>query len=131
MILTLKRERCAGLYTEGKLYIDGVYFCDTIEDPVRKVKVPGETAIPAGVYYVIMTMSSRFKKIMPVLLDVPGFSGVRIHAGNTANDSEGCILVGVKLTAGMITKSRETRDKLYAIIAEAIKKGETVEIEII
>lgn len=135
MILTLKREVVTDDYTEGKMYVDGEYYCDTIEDRWRDLseekKQFGVTAIPAGVYRIVMTMSARYNRIMPLLLDVPHFRGVRIHAGNTARDSDGCILTGRKLTDGMIHQSREFTNRLYTIIDDAIKKGETVEIEII
>lgn len=97
-------------YTIGKMYLDGVYFCDTLEDPVRdlksaKDKVYGDTAIPAGTYKVILNMSPRFKRVLPRLLDVPYFEGVLIHRGNTAKDTHGCILVGENKVKGKVINS--------------------------
>lgn len=132
MILQLTR-RPSDNYTEGCLFIDGVYFCDTIEDQVRPdgVKVPGNTAIPAGTYDVILSMSPRLKKITPRLLDVPGFDGVLIHSGNTSADSAGCILVGQHVSPGVIGASRDTWGRLMTVLKHAIEvKREKVQIEI-
>lgn len=132
MKLTLKRIALQPTYTIGKLYIDGEYFCDTCEDTVRfdGKKIPGETAIPFGTYRVVITQSARFKKKLPELLDVPYFVGVRIHSGNTAKDSDGCILVGRNTIRGMVTQSRDTMKKLMAILEPACSKH-IVTIEII
>lgn len=110
MKLTLKRNFKGPDYTIGKLYIDGHYFCDTLEDTVRPAgqKIAGKTAIPAGDYKVIKSYSPRFKKILPEILDVPGFSGVRIHAGNTAKDTDGCLLLGLNKTKGAVLDSQTT-----------------------
>lgn len=110
MKLTLKRNFKGPDYTIGKLYIDGHYFCDTLEDTVRPTgqKIAGKTAIPAGDYKVIKSYSPRFKKILPEILDVPGFSGVRIHAGNTAKDTDGCVLLGLNKTKGAVLDSQTT-----------------------
>lgn len=79
----------------GDLFIDGEFFCHTLEDEIRAdgVKVYGKTAIQAGEYKLILTMSNRFKRLMPLLVDVPDFSGVRLHGGNTSKDSHGCPLI--------------------------------------
>ena len=97
-------------YTIGKLYIDGHYLCDTLEDTVRPAgtKIAGKTAIPAGTYRVKKTMSPRFKKILPEILNVPGFAGVRIHSGNTAKDTEGCLLLGLNKAKGAVLESQAT-----------------------
>lgn len=123
MVILLKRIALRDTYTIGRLYIDGQLMCDTLEDKVRDLskekKVYGETAIPYGAYKVSWTYSPKFKKYMPLLEDVPQFSGVRIHSGNTAKDSLGCILVGENKQKGMVLNSRATVNKLYPII----KKG--------
>lgn len=97
-------------YTIGKLYLDGHYLCDTLEDTVRPAgtKIAGKTAIPAGTYKVKKTMSQRFKKILPEILNVPGFAGVRIHSGNTATDTEGCLLLGLNKAKGKVLESQAT-----------------------
>jgi hypothetical protein len=95
MKLVLKRFEYANTYTIGKLYIDGIYQCYTLEDVVRKgPKIDGKTAIPAGTYSVIIDHSNRFNRDLPHILDVPEFTGVRIHSGNTSEQTEGCLLVG-------------------------------------
>lgn len=102
MKLTLERVKLGEDFTVGKLSADGKFVCYTLEDkvreeigvPVEQWKVMGQTAIPKGTYPITITMSNRFKTKLPLLGNVPGFSGVRIHTGNTAKDTEGCILVG-------------------------------------
>lgn len=108
MIVEVKRTFKGTEYTIGKLYIDGAYFCDTLEDTVRKEKIAGKTAIPAGTYKVKKTYSPRFNKQLPEILDVPGFTGVRIHAGNTAKDTDGCLLLGLNKTKGAVLNSQNT-----------------------
>lgn len=97
-------------YTIGKLYMDGHYLCDTLEDTVRPAgtKIAGKTAIPAGTYRVKKTMSPRFKKILPEIMNVPGYTGVRIHAGNTATDTDGCLLLGLNKAKGQVLDSQTT-----------------------
>ena len=138
MKLTLKRIALRPTYTIGKLYIDGKYFCDTCEDKVRDTnkngvfdeekKVYGETAIPYGTYKVILSMSNRFKQVLPLLLDVPDFSGIRIHSGNTAKDSLGCIIVGENKQVGKVLNSRKTMGELMQILKST---DEDIEIEIV
>ena len=106
MNISLNRIAKKSKYTIGKLYIDGEYFCDTIEDTdrgltqtmtdaqIKSKKVYGQTAIPTGTYRVIISYSIKFKRQMPLLLNVPGFLGIRIHSGNTEKDTEGCLIVG-------------------------------------
>jgi len=94
MNLLLVRNNYTDKSTIGDLLIDNEYFCHTLEDVVRKhgEKIPGKTAIPTGRYEVVLSMSKRFKKLLPELLSVPGFAGVRIHGGNTSEDTDGCII---------------------------------------
>ena len=108
MKLTLKRIFKGEKYTIGDLYIDGTWFCNTLEDAIRDIKVYGETAIPAGTYKVTITFSPRFRRWLPLLHDVPYFEGVRIHRGNTAEDTHGCILVGQNKIKGQVVNSAYT-----------------------
>lgn len=108
MLVMVERRFKRTEYTIGRLYIDGAYFCDTLEDRVRNgEKVKGKTAIPVGRYNVVKTMSPKYGKILPEIKDVPGFSGVRIHSGNTAEDTEGCILLGLNKKKGQVIYSRD------------------------
>lgn len=144
MRLTLRRIAKRDTYTIGHLYIDGAYFCDTCEDRVRDLtrerKVPGETAIPAGTYAVTMKVQSpKFRSraqyrfcggYLPRLLDVPHFEGVLIHIGNSAKDSEGCILVGKNKAKGQVLESTETFRTLYAQLKAADGRGEKITITV-
>lgn len=120
MKLLLQTVAKQATYTIGKLFIDGEYFCDTLEDTVRELgddgsgKVYAKTAIPPGEYIVKLTQSAKFGRLLPELLNVPFFSAIRIHAGNTPADTEGCIIVGVNDEKGMVHRSRETERKLMA-----------------
>lgn len=112
MLIEVKRVALKEHYTIGKLYIDGVYVCDTLEDKVRIpfIKVYGSTAIPAGTYKMVLDYSNRFKKIMPHILNVPEFEGIRIHSGNTDEDTYRCILVGYNKEKGKVIDSRVAYD---------------------
>lgn len=141
MKLTLKRIALRPTYTIGKLYIDDVYFCDTIEDTVRDLnkngkfdngekKVHSKTAIPYGTYEIKWTYSPRFKKYTPQLMNVPSFEGIRIHAGNTSADTEGCLILGKNKYVGKVLNSRATINKFYPIIKNACSNGKvTIEIK--
>lgn len=141
MKLTLKRIALRPTYTIGKLYIDDVYFCDTIEDTVRDInkngkfdngekKIHSKTAIPYGTYEIKWTYSPRFKKYTPQLMNVPSFEGIRIHAGNTSADTEGCLILGKNKQVGKVLNSRDTINKFYPIIKEACSNGKvTIEIK--
>lgn len=141
MKLTLKRIALRSTYTIGRLYVDGNYFCDTLEDTVRDLnkngkfdngekKVYAKTAIPYGTYEIKWTYSPRFKKYTPQLMNVPSFAGIRIHAGNSSTDTEGCLLLGENKKVGMVLNSRATINKFYPLIKEACSKGKvTIEIK--
>ena len=131
MKILVKRIFNGSAYTIGKLFVDGKYFCDTLENAERPEKIYGNTAIPKGTYIVALSQSPRFKIVLPLLLDVPGYSGVRIHAGNTAKDTEGCILVGHNLKKGYVLNSKKTLNALLKILIEADKQGKQICIEII
>lgn len=135
MKLKLIRKYCNETYTIGKLYIDGVYYCNTLEDTVRDLtkenKVYAQTAIPSGVYKVVVTMSNKFKRLLPLLLNVPYFEGIRIHRGNTANDSAGCILLGENKVKGKVINSTKYEIDLTNKLLSAQNNKEEITIEII
>lgn len=112
MKLYLLRKFKGPEYTIGNLYIDGEFFSNTLEDVVRESKIKHETAIPAGTYKIELTFSAKFKKILPILLNVPNFEGIRIHAGNTKSDTSGCILVGENRVKGKVINSLKTMEVL-------------------
>lgn len=114
MIIEIKRLYKTNTSTIGEMLVNGVWECYTLEDVERDVKIKGETAIPKGKYKVIINQSNRFKRLLPLLLNVPNFEGVRIHAGNTNHDTEGCILVGKTRSKDFIGKSRKAFDSLFA-----------------
>ncbi len=132
MKLHLSRYRFADGCTIGKLGVDGVFECYTLEDKVREpfIKIAGETAIPAGTYKVIVNWSTRFNRMLPLLVDVPDFEGVRIHPGNTAADTHGCILVGQRADSDSVSLSRAAFDKLFPKIDHAYFDLHDVSIEI-
>lgn len=127
MELKIKRIAYREKYTIGKLSINGEYFCDTLEDIPREVKVMNETCIPTGTYKVIVNMSTRFKRLMPLLLNVPNFEGIRIHNGTNQNSTSGCILVGRNTIVGQLTDSKNTFESLFKIL-NATKEDITIEI---
>ncbi len=143
MELQLKREIFTDISTIGTLTIDGKFECYILEDKDRginktltleqimRVKVYGKTAIPYGRYEVDWTMSARFKVMMPILLNVVGWSGIRIHAGNTEIDSLGCLLCGTRKLSNRITESTIATNKLYAKIEAAKKQGQRIYITIV
>ena len=153
MKLTLTRNWPKATYTIGVLFIDGIRYCETLEDrdrgldyrmtdaQIRRKKVYGETAIPKGTYLVDMgTVSPKYKAVawydklcggrMPRLKAVPGFDGILIHPGTTALDTKGCILVGRNTKVGQLTESRATFEVLYTKMSIAAKRGESIVIEI-
>ena len=152
MELNQKRRYNGDRYTIGTLNIDGKYFCDTLEDRdrgldqsmteanIRHIKVKGATAIPTGKYRIDMaTQSPRFKDrwwakqfggIVPRLVGVKGFTGVLIHPGNTADDTDGCILVGENKVKGQVVNSAASYVRLVRAMLDAANKGETITITI-
>jgi len=128
--LTVVREPSKNGCTLGEMSVDGIHECWTCEDEIREVKIPGKTAIPQGRYRVVLTQSQRFKKVLPELLNVPGFSGVRIHSGNTSEDTEGCILVGEEKGSDRVLRSREAMLELMAMLSGVMEVGEQVWIEV-
>ena len=153
MELKIDRRYKGTEYTIGSLYVDGSYFCDTLEDTDRgidnsmsladitKKKIYGKTAIPAGTYKIDMnTVSPKFKDRswakfcggkLPRLLDVKGYEGVLIHVGNKAEDSLGCILVGDNKIKGQVINSTATFQELYNKLLKAKVKGEEITIDIV
>lgn len=142
MELILDRKWCKDTYSIGRLYIDGQFFSNTLEDKdrgltqsmseadVKKIKVYGETAIPKGKYNVVINYSNKFKRLMPYIMNVKGFEGIRIHEGSTAKDSLGCILVGNNTAVGRISNSKSTYTKLYSKLKTAFNKGEKITLTI-
>ena len=150
MKLTLKRIARKEGYTIGRLYIDDAYFCDTLEDRdrgleqampldmIKRIKVKGETAIPTGTYELSMRhISPKYSRkkafaftggVMPRLLNVPGYEGVLIHSGNTAADSEGCILVGENKAVGKVLNSMATFKALWSVLNH--RKSEPITITV-
>ena len=141
MNVLLERIAHKDTYTIGRLYINGVYQCDTLEDTDRGLcenmseaeiatrKIRGQTAIPTGEYRIDMrTVSPRFKRILPRLIAVKGFQGVLIHAGNTAADTEGCILVGENRKVGALINSRASLEKLHGMLTKAQSDGEEIKL---
>jgi len=136
--ITVSRTAKRPSYTIGKMYIDGEYFSDTLEDTdrelhqnmplaeIKKIKVAHQTAIPTGTYRVIVNMSPRFRRLLPRLLDVPGFAGILIHRGNTDSDTSGCILVGENKVVGKVINSTPYEIKLV----EMLKDESEITIEI-
>ena len=113
MVITVKRLYKTDNSVIGEMLIDGIFECFTLEDAERPVKIKGETAIPKGTYRVIINESNRFKRLLPLLIDVPNFEGIRIHSGNSNHDTEGCILVGQTRNKNYIGQSRKAFDKLF------------------
>lgn len=152
MELRLRRIAKKQLYTIGRLYVDDVYFCDTIEDKdrgldqrmpldlLKRIKVYRETAIPTGTYTVAMgTRSPKFsQKVsynftegrLPRLLSVPAYDGILIHAGVNQNSSAGCIIVGQNKVVGQVVNSMATFKRLWKVLDDAYKRGEKITIKV-
>lgn len=139
MELKVKRIAKQPKYTIGKLYVDGKVFCDTLEDTDRgltqdmtvdeitNAKIAGETAIPTGTYNVVITYSPKFNKDLPLIENVKGFEGIRIHTGNRADQTEGCILVGHNKIVGQVCNSVKVFKDLMAKMQEA----DTITLQIV
>lgn len=135
----LDRKWRKDTYTIGRLYVNGEFLCNTIEDvdrklnqnmsatEIQKIKVAAETAIPTGTYAMRVTMSPKFKRDLVEIQNVPGFSGIRVHRGNTAQDSAGCVIVGENTAKGRVTNST----KYELMITEMVKKADYAYITII
>ena len=154
MKIKVERRWPKATYTIGRFYIDGIYYCNTLEDRdrglkqtdspdfIKSRKVAGETAIPKGIYGVAMNVTSpKYAGVawfwnfcqgkMPRLLSVPGFDGILIHTGNDALDTRGCILVGKNTKVGKLTDSRACFQQIYKLMRDAADKGEEITIEIV
>ena len=140
MNITVLRHTSEGGATLGKLYIDGIFACHTLEDELREVegmpvaewKVKGATAIPAGTYRVSLENSGRFGPDTLTINDVPGFTAIRMHAGNTAADTEGCLLLGMQATDVSLIggTSRPAVALVKGEVQRALERGESVLIDI-
>lgn len=138
MKIDIVRDTFTNASTIGKMYINDTYFCNTLEDvdrdllstttlkEIKDIKIYGQTAIPYGRYEVILSYSDRFKKYLPLLLNVPGYAGIRIHAGNTSIDTLGCILVGEKREKDKILESLKAMTRLLGLITKVSKKEKIV-----
>jgi hypothetical protein len=123
MKIDLIRKEFTTISTIGDFLVDGKRLCYSLEDCVRDVKIPGETAIPYGTYEVITNYSVRFKRVMPLLLNVPGFEGVRVHSGNTDADTEACILLGYIKNPNWVGQSRDAFNAFFPLLTEALSSG--------
>lgn len=153
MELLLERKWCKQDYTIGRLFINGEFFCNTLEDTVRDInkngifdcgefKISGHTAIPYGEYEITLdVVSPKFSKYsfykevcngkLPRLLNVPNFDGVLIHCGSTADNSAGCILVGNNTIKGGLTDSKKVFKNLYSILNKANKNRDKIIVKIV
>lgn len=142
MELLVVRYHKKPTYTIGKLFINGEYFCDTLEDTdrglantmplsqIQAAKRKGTTAIPTGRYLMELTVSPRFGRTLPIIIGVKGFDGIRIHRGNTHEDTEGCILVGENKAVGKVLNSANTENRLMDIL-QKINHTEQIYITIV
>lgn len=154
MKIRVERKWPKPTYSIGRFYIDGIFYCNTLEDAdrglkqtdsldyIRSRKVANETAIPKGTYKVAMNVTSPkyaasswywslCQGKVPRLLNVPGFDGILIHTGNNALQTSGCLLVGKNTKVGQLTESKDTFKKIYKLMKSAADKGEEITIEIV
>ena len=137
----IRKYRCSN-YCIDKLYINNEYFSDALEDPdrgltdsmsleeIQKIKIKGNTCIPYGTYNVTITYSPRFKRNLPLINNVKGFEGIRVHNGNTPQHTKGCVLLGFNKIKGQVVDSKVTVNKFIDIVQKALNKGEKVTITI-
>lgn len=136
MVLELFRDKGQPTHNWGELFADGLLLGQTLEDEDRyletgeKEKIHGRTAIPRGRYRVTVTESNRFKRPMPLVHDVPGFSGVRIHGGNTEANTEGCPLLGLRRTRDGIADCAGVNARLMELLVAAAERDEEVWLEV-
>lgn len=127
--LILKRTDITDEVTLGELWFQDKLICYTLEDPIRPFKIKHKTAIPYGTYRLKITFSQRFQRLMPLLLNVPDFVGIRIHKGNTTEDTSGCILVGKEIDGKTIKYSIPAFTEVFALIQKHVADG--IEIKIV
>lgn len=142
MQITIVRKEFTDTYTIGELYLNGVFFCYTMEDKdrgiteddsitdIKKVKIVKRTAIPYGDYRIMLSYSVKLKRFLPLILDVPGFRGIRIHKGSTEEWSSGCVLVGMEKLSGKLNKIVDAEKKLLKAL-KAINEVEPIYIKIV
>ena len=134
LTIEIYRKHCKAEYTIGALYIGGHWLCNTLEprciDWTTEKKVPGKTAIPEGCYNVEMGFSTRFNRLVPYLTDVPHFTGIMIHPGNSVQNTKGCILVGFNTMRGYLTQSKIVFEKIIEKIRYAERAGNGIEVVI-
>lgn len=142
MELLLERKWLKDKYTIGRLYVDSVFFCNILEDKVvdlnkngtfdcGELKIKGHTAIPYGIYEIDITYSTKFKRELPILLNVPHFEGIRIHRGNTPKDTEGCLIPGENKEIGKVLNSTKYEIELIKLIKQSKLKNEKITIKIV
>jgi hypothetical protein len=130
MKLELVRDTFTNKSTTGKLFIDDIFECFVLEDVIRDEKVYGKTAIPEGEYELTIDYSPKYDRPMMHILSVPNFEGIRIHAGNVAEDTEGCLLVGRIRRANWVGESKLALAPLFQKVKEAVNNHEKITIEI-
>lgn len=130
MKLRLFRKPSSDKNTLGTLYVNGAHECFTLEDPVREEKIYGKTAIPFGTYKIDLEVSPKFDRVLPTLKNVPNFTHIRIHAGNTELDTDGCLLVGDRIFMRKLWYSKRALDRLVTKMLQ-LPKGEEITIEIL
>ena len=138
--MTLVRRWNKKDYCIGDLYINGKWFCNVLEDrdrglsdamteeDIKSIKQYGTTAIPVGIYTVLLTYSPKYKRVMPLINNVKGYSGIRIHSGNSSKDTLGCLLVGKNTVVGRLTDSRNTYNALFKRLQQKGSNKITIEI---